>query len=107
MEVKTETNCLLLEDLTHAYVVTRAAAVLMQHIRFRHPCILDMKMGRRMYTDDASDKKKQRAIAKARATTSEALGLRLCGMQVFNPADSSTQCHDKYSGRKVLAHTSE
>ena len=46
------------------------------------------KVGSRQHADDSSASKKQRKIAKAAATTSGTLGLRVCGMQVRRPS-----CH--------------
>ncbi len=67
--------------------------------RYARPCVLDLKVGVRQYADDVSAAKKQRKIAKARSTTLGTLGLRLCGMQVYNRHSGKWLCHNKYHGR--------
>ncbi len=48
--------------------------------------------------------KKQRKIAKSANTTSSTLGLRLCGMQYYNPSNGQWTCHNKYYGRTLSAN---
>ena len=50
--------------------------------KFHYPCVLDIKMGTRSYGEDFSEEKRKAHIAKAKATTSASLGMRICGMQV-------------------------
>ncbi|KAL8566794.1 hypothetical protein ACOMHN_005745 [Nucella lapillus] len=66
---------------------------------FYRPCVLDLKLGTRQHGDDAPSHKVRYQIDKCRSTTSALLGVRLCGMKVFQSATGNYVTVDKTKGR--------
>ncbi|KAG7308486.1 hypothetical protein JYU34_005696 [Plutella xylostella] len=92
----------VLKSIAHMDNSNKQYFLMMENITssYTRPCVLDVKMGTRQHGDDASAEKRSKQIAKCQASTSAALGVRLCGMQVYDGSGSCVR-RDKYWGRSL------
>ncbi|KAJ4459567.1 putative Inositol hexakisphosphate kinase 2 [Paratrimastix pyriformis] len=68
---------------------------------FQRPCVLDIKVGTRQYDDDAPPHKIRSHTLRSQTTTSGSLGLRICGMQVYQSTTLCYMCLDRHCGRAL------
>ena len=70
---------------------------------FEKPCVLDVKLGARLWDDDAPQQKRARLDAVSDQTTSRSLGMRVAGMKVWKGAGAGHRTYDKLYGRSFTA----
>ncbi|KAF7728431.1 hypothetical protein EC973_006109 [Apophysomyces ossiformis] len=90
MSSETMSQYIVLEDLTDG---------------IKYPCVLDLKMGTRQYGVNATKEKMRSQTLKCELSTSKALGVRVCGMQVYKANRNEYIFHDKYYGRSLTPTT--
>ncbi|ANZ74469.1 BA75_00770T0 [Komagataella pastoris] len=61
---------------------------------FSQPSVLDIKLGVKLYDDDATDDKKERLGKVSDSTTSGSLGFRICGMDIRK---TGKEVHEKWT----------
>ncbi|EGF80710.1 hypothetical protein BATDEDRAFT_36919 [Batrachochytrium dendrobatidis JAM81] len=69
---------------------------------YSFPCISDIKVGVRLYGDGVSPEKRDLMILQSQITTSGSIGLRICGMKVFQPKTQTYDVYDRSFGRSIL-----
>ena len=73
--------------------ITTDSAIVMENVAagFKKPNILDVKLGARLWADDAPIEKRKRLDEAASQTTSASLGFRICGMRLWQGFDATGQ----------------
>lgn len=96
--------------------ITTETAIMLENVaeHYQKPNILDVKLGARLWGDDAPREKREKLDRIAEETTSKGLGIRISGMRVWEGLESTNQsglsidgyrAYDKDYGRTFTAET--
>ena len=82
--------------------ITTDSAIVLDNVAsgFKKPNILDVKLGARLWADDAPAAKRERLDKIAAETTSKDLGLRIAGMRIWQGSDAIGQIGIDLDGYK-------
>ncbi|KAI8380882.1 uncharacterized protein BYT42DRAFT_564559 [Radiomyces spectabilis] len=69
---------------------------------FTKPCILDVKIGRKLCDETADEDKRKRMEERAKSTTTHSIALRICGMKTFNAVNGMQTIYSKTYGRSLV-----
>jgi len=92
-------RCYGFEDITNEQYGTQQY-VIMQDVTmgYKHPCILDLKIGTQTWDADCTPKKLEGHKKRDNETTTASLGFRFCGMKVWNPKKNEYERYPKNYG---------
>ncbi|MCJ1261086.1 hypothetical protein MMC22_000950 [Lobaria immixta] len=96
--------------------ITTETAIMLENVaeHYQKPNILDVKLGARLWSDDAPRAKREKLDRNAEETTSKALGIRIAGMRIWQGLDSTDdsgplidgyRVYDKTYGRALTSET--
>ncbi|MCJ1430237.1 hypothetical protein MMC29_008154 [Sticta canariensis] len=96
--------------------ITTETAIMLENVaeHYKKPNILDLKLGARLWADDAPRAKREKLDRNAEETTSKALGLRIAGMRIWQgleptndsePLVDGYRVYDKHYGRALTSET--
>ncbi|KAF2723847.1 SAICAR synthase-like protein [Polychaeton citri CBS 116435] len=89
--------------LLHGKKITTGTAIVLENLEsnFKHPNVLDLKLGAQLYAPGTPADKAERLDKVSVETTSGSLNFRIAGMKVWN--GNSYDIYDKFYGRKFDA----
>ena len=91
------------QQIKHGVKIATETAIVLENLEhgFKHPNVLDLKLGARLYEDGTKPDKAARLDKVAAESTSGSLNFRIAGMKVWNGNDDDI--YDKFYGRKFNA----
>ncbi|CAG8696752.1 16783_t:CDS:2 [Cetraspora pellucida] len=74
-------------------------------IKFKKPCVMDVKLGTQLWGKDADERKRQKAIRKAESTTSSSMGIRITASRVYGKSSDNYTHYSREYCRSLTPDT--
>lgn len=107
-DIHLETNKISEQELNNSASTANKKYLVLENLLngFKKPNVMDIKLGKILYDENATEEKKLRLQLVSKTTTSGSLGFRICGMKIQKNR-SCSQLDEKHFSAEVDPETNE